>query len=327
MVSPLRHGGALHAATARWGGARADWLDLSTGINPIPTPHASPPPEAWTRLPEVAAERALEAAARRAYHVPDASCIVAAPGTQAILQWLPRLRPAPLDVAVVGPTYAEHARCWALAGHLVREVPEPCEADVLVVVNPNNPDGRERDPASLVDRARVLTVIDEAFRDATPGRSAVPLGRRRTIVLRSLGKFHGLAGLRLGHAIGPAESIAPLAEALGPWAVSGPALDVGAQVLAADPAPVIAGLRARGERLRATLAAHGLEIVGATDFFALVRHPHAGALHEALAGRSILTRPFDGRPEWLRFGQPPEVGFARLDRALGEAPAEMGEGG
>ena len=319
-MSGLRHGGGLDAAMARWGGARDEWIDLSTGINPVATPHAMPPSDAWTRLPDRAAERALEDAARIAYDVPEDAAIVAAPGTQAVLQMLPRLH-APLDVAVIGPTYAEHARCWGLAGHHVRQVDGPVDADVLVVVNPNNPDGRDRDPERLVDRARVLTVVDEAFRDATPERSVVPLGGARTIALKSLGKFHGLAGVRLGHAIGPPGMIEPLRDALGPWAVSGPALHVGTQALLADRAAVVRVLQARRAALDGVLTKHGLDIVGGTAMFALVRDERAPRLFEALAERRILTRPFDDRPDRLRFGLAADDALARLDAALRAALA------
>ena len=314
----LLHGGALDAAVARYGGARADWLDLSTGINPVATPHAPPPSGSWTRLPEAGAERALEEAARRAYGVPDALAVLPVPGTQAALQMLPRLYPS-CDVAVVSPTYTEHARCWALAAHRVRAVPEPTDADVLVACNPNNPDGRDRDPRAVVDRGRVLTVVDEAFRDATPERSAVPLAGERTLVLKSLGKFHGLAGLRLGHAIGPRALTGPLETALGPWAVSGPALHVGREALAADQDATARGLKDRAERLAGMLRAMGVPIVGRTDFFALVRAERAERVHDRLAERHVWTRRFDDHPHWLRIGLPTDDGFDRLAAALREA--------
>ena len=315
----MRHGGDLDAAVARYGGPRDAWLDLSTGINPVATPHTAPPARAWARLPEAADERALDEAARRAYGVPDRLDVLAVPGTQAVLQVLPRLVPRS-DVAVVGPTYSEHARCWRLAGHRVREVSEPEPADVLVVVNPNNPDGCDRDPAALVDRAP-LTVIDEAFRDTRPERSVLRVRNERTVVLKSLGKFHGLAGVRLGHAIGPPSLIEPIRDALGPWAVSGPTLHVGRAALAADQGAIARGLRDRAERLLGILRAMGVPIVGRTDFFALVRVERAELIHDRLAERRIWTRRFDDHPGWLRIGLPGDDGFDRLAAALREALA------
>lgn len=311
----MMHGGALDQAIAQYGGARIEWTDLSTGINPVPTPHTPPPERGWTRLPELADERALERAARAAYGVPDALDIAAAPGTQAILQWLPRLLPRS-DVAIVGPTYGEHARAWSLAGHAVRHVSRPELADVLVVVNPNNPDGVDRPPGDLVDVGKRLTVIDEAFRDTRPELSAVPLAGERTVVLKSLGKFHGLAGARLGHAIGPSALIEPLRDALGPWAVSGPALHVGREVLSRDQALVARDLRDRAARFAGALEATGVQIVGRTDLFVLTRWRDAATVRERLAEDRILTRAFDYRADWLRLGLPQDAIFERIVVAL-----------
>jgi len=235
-LDAIRHGGDLSEARSRAAAVR-DWLDLSTGINP----HAYPAhiaPADLTRLPQRAAGDALLAAARAAYRVPEVAGIVAAPGTQAILQWLPRLVPAE-SVAVVSPTYAEHAAVWARAGAAVTPVATleaARSADVAVVVNPNNPDGRLHRPEDIAAFAAarrgraVALIVDEAFGDLTPHLTAA--GTPKTIVLRSFGKFYGLAGLRLGFAIAPPQVTERIAEALGPWAVSGPALAIGAQALA-----------------------------------------------------------------------------------------------
>ena len=320
-MKPIDHGGALDVAIERWGGERSGWLDLSTGINPVATPFPTPKMYAWTRLPDAGAERALEAAARTAYDVPEELGIVAAPGTQAIIQHLPRMF-EPLDVAVVGPTYAEHARSWEAAGHRVRMVECPADADVLIVVNPNNPDGIDRPADELVDRAGVLTVVDEAFRDASPDRSVVPLRGARTLALKSLGKFHGLAGVRLGHAIGPPSMTEALHDMLGPWAVSGPALQIGEHVLRSDRTAIAAGLGRRRAMLDRVLRDHGLRVVGGTPFFALVEHEEADKLFAGLARRFVLARRFDYRSDWLRFGLPAtDAEFARLAGALADVPS------
>ena len=107
---------------------------------------------AWPRLPSRADEEALEAAARAAYGVPDGAAIVAAPGTQALIQWLPRLAEPGL-ATILGPTYSEHAASWRAAGHEVDALsahpPLPAHARHIVVVNPNNPDGRMLDRTAL----------------------------------------------------------------------------------------------------------------------------------------------------------------------------------
>ena len=232
------HGGNLAAARARFKGAPEPWLDLSTGINPIPYPIPPIPAAAWTRLPEADAVAALEAAAARAYGAADPATVVAAPGTQALIQLLPRLIPA-RDVRILGFTYAEHARCWSRQGATVKTVDRPvglAGADVAVIVNPNNPDGRLVAPDGLAGLARqtprTTFVLDEAFADVLgPAASLVPKLPAKAVILRSFGKTYGLAGLRLGFAVTSRPLAERLREAIGPWAVSGAAIAIGAAAL------------------------------------------------------------------------------------------------
>ena len=237
----MKHGGDLTEAMAQYGGTPAMWLDLSTGINSRPWPVAALPDATWQRLPSGADHDALIAAARDAYGVPADVAVAAAPGSQALIQWLPRLA-APGAIAVIGPTYSEHANAWRNGGREVLALtaidPIPDPARHVVVVNPNNPDGRLLGQDQLVGIATRLQprggwlVIDEAFADLDPACSAVALCRDLpVIVLRSFGKFYGLAGLRLGFAIGPRNLIGPVMEALGPWPCSGPALAIGRSAL------------------------------------------------------------------------------------------------
>jgi len=340
MASPdpkaLQHGGALDAAIARHGGARADWLDLSTGINPSPPPLPKLDPTLWQRLPEGGLEHDALAAARRCYGAPKTAGIVAAPGTQALIAALPRLF-ASTDVAILAPTYSEHALTFAAAGHRVSRF-ERLEAvsgaaRIVVVVNPNNPDGRIFEPAELLalaDRLAAqdgLLVVDEAFADVDASRSlASRTGRDGLLVYRSFGKFFGLAGLRLGFALTTPTLAAQLAERLGTWAVSGPALAIGAALLGNDAlvAETRAGILRQQRRLRTTLAAVGLPLVGGTGLFATVAHPGAHELFAALCRRHILTRPFQTPADWLRFGNPADgAEAARLETALRAALAEI----
>jgi hypothetical protein len=148
------HGGELAAAALRFPQAPRPWLDLSTGINPIPYPVGDLSPECWMRLPGSTDIRSLEDTAALAYGARDAGMVVAAPGAQALIQWLPHLLTA-RRVGILGFTYAEHRARWRAGGAKVETVPhlEALDAfDVAVVVNPNNPDGRvvaQRDAARL----------------------------------------------------------------------------------------------------------------------------------------------------------------------------------
>jgi cobalamin biosynthetic protein CobC len=312
----MKHGGDLAEAIARHGGTRAEWLDLSTGINPRPWSMPKFDQALWHRLPSRADEAALLDAARIAYRVPDAVDVVAAPGTQALIQWLPHLA-APGAVAVVGPTYSEHAQAWHSAGREVMPIGEigelPDQARHFVIVNPNNPDGRIADHAALARAAEHLAarggwlVIDEAFADVDPAISAVDLcASLPVLILRSFGKFFGLAGVRLGFALAAPAITSRISAALGPWGCSGPALAIGTAALRdhawAD--HTRQQLRSEASALEAVLLRAGLQAAGGTSLYRLVRHPHARDLHEQLARQRIWCRRFECADDLLRFGLP-----------------------
>lgn len=228
----------------------------------------------------------------------------------------------------MGPTYGEHAKAWGAAGHRVREAAGLKEAEgaqVVVVVNPNNPDGRLLPPEALLDAARGraarggLLVVDEAFGEECPEHSAAPHLCPGMVVLKSFGKFFGLAGLRLGFALAGEDLAGRIAARLGPWAASGPALAV-ARLALADEAWSTATrerLAAAASRLDAVLTAGGLEVLGGTGLFRLARHDAAAEVYDRLGGAGILVRAFAYRPDALRFGLPAdEAEETRLARAL-----------
>lgn len=313
----VEHGGDLSAIRARFPDAPHPWIDLSTGINPVPYPVPALSAEAWTRLPGRAQEEALIAAAVRRYGVPDPTTIVAAPGTQALIQMLPRLVPQG-QVAILGPTYEEHEICWRRQGHEVSTVThleQAKDAEVVVVVNPDNPTGRLLATDALPSPSKLL-VVDEAFIDLlAPTNSLAGNLPPRTVVLRSFGKTYGLAGLRLGFAIAGHELAERLRGELGPWAVSGPALDIGRAALDDD-----AWLNATAERLTADrqrlddiLLAADFIIKGGTPLFCLAEHPDVPAMVERLGRHGIHVRSFRRQPTWLRFGLPgSDAAFDRL---------------
>jgi cobalamin biosynthetic protein CobC len=320
------HGGALAWAAQTFGIAREQWLDLSTGITPFPYPLPEVADGCFYHLPDAALEQRLYAAAAEYYGVSDAERIAGVPGSQAAIQWLPRLF-ATTCVAILTPTYSEHARSWRHAGHTVCECTDldtiPEEARVIVLANPNNPDGRQFDPQSLLRHTATRSVIvDEAFADVVPELSlAAHAGRSNLIILRSVGKFFGLAGLRLGFVLAPADMALAMRRAVGPWAVSGPAAAIGTVALA-DRAWATAAqerLRQASKRLDAALAQAGITIVGGTPLFRLVSHADASRLFDHLARKGILVRAFADRPTWLRFGIPGhERNIDRLTSALHE---------
>lgn len=323
------HGGDLATAQALFPQAPGPWIDLSTGINPIPYPLPELPLSLWQRLPGKADEAALLAAARAAYRVRSESGVVAAPGTQILIELLPRLVPA-ANVVVLGPTYGEHAPAWRKAGATVRAIAALAEigdANVVVLVNPNNPDGRIVPQEALIELAASLVarggllVVDEAFADFAPEASLLPVLPEGALVLRSFGKAYGLAGLRLGFAVGEPRFTHALQAMLGPWAVAGPALHVGARALGdAEWLSAAGEVRAADSmRLDALLAPLG-RVVGGTVLYRLIETPQASSLFERLGGAGIYVRRFQHDPSRLRFGLPgSDAEWRRLAEALASA--------
>jgi cobalamin biosynthetic protein CobC len=314
------HGGNIDMAQARFGGT--DWIDLSTGINRLPYPLPLLPMQAWTALPTVAATTRLLAAAGAAYG--SQAPMLALPGAQAAIQLIPRLS-APARARILGPTYNEHAATLRAAGWQVDEVSTLSAiegADLAVVVNPNNPDGRCYLREELLRLAAKVgrLVVDESFADSRPDLSlAGKAGQAGLIVLRSFGKFYGLAGVRLGFALGSDSDISALAEMAGPWPVSGPAIAIGEAALSdrSWAEATVARLRAAAPRLDALAQSKGWKLVGGTELFRLYDAPDAAAARDRLGRHQIWTRMFAYSDHWLRLGLPgPEAEWDRLARAL-----------
>ncbi|MGF6220850.1 threonine-phosphate decarboxylase CobD [Pseudomonas frederiksbergensis] len=321
----LEHGGRLRNAALEYGIAEADWLDLSSGLAPWPFPVPDIPLRAWARLPET--DDGLEQAACDYY---GAAQVLPVAGSQMAIQLLPRLRRAG-KVGVLSPCYAEHAQAWRRNGYIVREVLESevdfflDSLDVLVVVNPNNPTGLSLTPARLLDWHSRLAqrggwlVVDEAFMDNTPHLSLAPFANQiGLIVLRSFGKFFGLAGVRLGFVLAERKLLKLLAEQVGPWAVSGPTRVLGQACLTDTDGHTRQRIRTdeAGERLALLLEQYGLKPQGGCALFQWLIIECAEALHEFMARRGILLRLFTHNSS-LRFGLPAdEADWLRLEQAL-----------
>lgn len=316
------HGGNLDQAIARFGRPAAEWIDLSTGINRRPYPVPDLPPHAWNALPTRSDMQALIAAAADCYGTRAAIAPVA--GAQMAIQLIPRLGP-PGKARVLSPTYNEHAASLRSAGWSVTEVPaldDLAGADLAVVVNPNNPDGRSYSPGVLLDLASKVgrLVVDESFADPVPGLSlAAKAGQPGLFLLRSFGKFYGLAGLRLGFVIGNEAEIARLAEMSGPWPVSGAAIAIGRTALAdRDWAEATtARLQTETARLDALAKDADWSLVGGSPLFRLYETGDAAAAQDRIARGGIWTRRFPWSQGWLRLGLPGSAAeWSRLEEAL-----------
>jgi cobalamin biosynthetic protein CobC len=325
----LEHGGRLLAAAQRYGIAPEDWLDLSTGVAPHAYPVPPIPPAVWQRLPED--EDGLAELACRYY---GARQVLPLPGSQAGIQLLPRLK-APGIAAMLEPSYEEYAGAWSAAGHSVQrcsaeELPKAAgAADAVVIGNPNNPAGQRFSRRTLLDLAQQLEVrsgwliVDEAFADAEEKSESLAdiagsTAAGNVVVLRSLGKFFGLAGARVGFAIAAEAILASLAEATGPWAVAHPSRHAARAALADRDWQAAQRVRLQrdGARLHGLLAAAGLGESSGTALFRYLARDDARELHEFFARRGILLRYF-ARPAAVRYGLPAnETEWQRLAATL-----------
>lgn len=325
----IDHGGALDRAMKIYGGNPQDWLDLSTGINPVAYKMPPLPPSLWARLPDQKLVDDTLRAARLYYGVPEGAGGVIGPGSQSLIQLYPTLSEAKV-AEVLSPTYEEHASNLARLGWQVEAVQDFSDigerTSVTVAVNPNNPDGKristdeiERVATLLAGRGGFL-VVDEAFSDTEDGVSCAHLaGMEGLLILKSFGKFFGLAGIRIGFAFGPKSLTERLKVMLGPWAVAGTAMEIARK--AYGDTEGIAELKERIHESRAGLSEVlrecGLKEIGGTALFALIEHPEAGRLYEGLARKHILTRQFAHSPTWLRIGLAAhEVEYWRLSNSL-----------
>ncbi|MEG3638520.1 threonine-phosphate decarboxylase CobD [Magnetococcus sp. PR-3] len=325
-MNALHHGGRLYQAAAEFDIPLTQWLDLSTGIHPQGwRPARSMPDSCWNRLPEE--EDGLLSAAQHYY---GTAHILPIAGSQAAIQTVPRLCGVG-KVGILTPTYAEHAHAWRQAGHQVVEVKGDQvsallpELNVLVVVNPNNPTGTYYSKQQLMAWLQQLSshdgllVVDEAFMDATPEASLLDqVGVPGLVVLRSLGKFFGLAGARVGFCMGPAPWLSRMAEWLGPWTLSHPARWVATGALKDEnwQQRTRQELPKLSHRLMTGLTDAGLTPTGGTGLFQYVRHFQAKQIGYRLAQKGILVRGFES-PSALRFGLPgEEAQWQRFQQAL-----------
>lgn len=310
MKTVRDHGGGIDAARAEFGGARADWLDLSTGINPVPYPVPVIKADAWNALPDRTASSAIDAAARAFWNVPDTAAVVAAPGASALIARIPLLAAAGI-VRIETRTYNEHEAAFRMAGWSVTKD----AVDARVIVSPNNPTGEYW----IGKKDTNLLIIDESFCDLEPHKSRIDLAAcSGVIVLKSFGKFWGLAGARLGFAIGDPTLVSKLADAMGPWPVSGPALQIGATALTDHDWAnrTRARLAIDAARLDQLMLGKGAEIQGGTDLFRLYRVDDAAQWQTRLAKHHIWSRIFPYSKTWLRLGLPAPDRWAQLKAAL-----------
>ncbi len=325
-IGAFRHGGRLREAMAAFPDAPRPWLDLSTGINPEPWSGQRAPADALRRLPDPLELAELETVAARAFGVADPGRVVATSGAEAALRLLPGLIGGG-EVALLAPIYGGHAESWAgSTPNLITSLDDlrALGADVLVLVNPNNPDGRRIERSALAALAAERsdagrwTVVDESFGEVASELSVADLEIDRLVILRSFGKFYGLPGVRLGFLIGNNVFMREFRALLGDWPVGADALAMGLEAYGDDAWKALTRtwLATQASAVDAVLTKAGLKPLGGCDLFRWVEAPDALGLFSRLCAQGVLTRPFADRLDRLRIGLPSRNEFNRFEQVL-----------
>ncbi len=327
-ISAPTHGGRILDAAAHFGIPEEEWLDLSTGISPFSYPVPPLPGSVWQCLPDHQYRKLLCVA----YNYYGSQSLLAAPGSQFFIETLPLLWPTS-KVAILSPTYQEYAYQWSRQGHHVLELTQETierdleQYDVLVVVRPNNPTTEQIDLIQLRDWQQRLAkrggwlIVDEAFiepllADGEPSLIA-PEPLDGLIVLRSVGKFFGLAGIRLGFIWSTPELLAQIEAKQLLWHLSGPTVWAGIHALQDRcwQSRTCEKIRTASTRLQKLLQSKGYNVQNG-GLYCYIPHQQARTIYESLAQRSILVRLFE-QPAALRIGLPAqEADWQRLSTAL-----------
>lgn len=331
----LHHGGRLAQAINQYAIPRTQWLDLSSGVSPWHYPVADIDSSYWNRLPEE--EDGLEQTARQYY---GCNSLLAVAGSQAAIQQLPFIYKAQQQqqqkqqeqrgiagLPLVG--YKEHQKAWQKAGFRIEHYHNTPTAEqlarwqILVVINPNNPTAKLFSQQQLLNfKAQLdggLLVVDEAFADIDESQSVTHLCPMvNVVVLRSIGKFFGLAGVRVGFVLAQSQWLEALAIELGPWTIAGPSRQLCQQALMDKTWQQQQRLRllASSQRLQQVLQPYSSTAVAGTGLFQTLTLTQAATWHHLLCQQGIFTRLTDER-DALRFGLPAnEQQWQRLTQAL-----------
>ena len=308
-----KHGGKLDEAVLQFGGRKSEWMDLSTGINPRPYPFKKVGQRLWERLPDDNDFEDIYKAAHNFWNVPKSSVVLGASGVSSLIAIIPFLNPLS-TVSIQQPTYSEYKLSFERVGYKVLKT----GGEINVIVNPNNPDGKIQEANEILENHKRLTIIDESFCDLYPENSLINLASQPGfIILKSFGKFWGLAGLRLGFAIGRPETVNPIKYALGPWQISGPALSIGCQALQDIKWAEKTRANLYESAIRLDKIMRRYKLIGGTNLYRLYFVTDAKKLFRKLASNKVLIRNFDYNRNWVRIGLPKqEKDWEILEKAL-----------
>jgi cobalamin biosynthetic protein CobC len=344
-VTTLTHGGQLNQMAELYQIPPEQWLDLSTGISPISYPIPEIPLTIWQQLPQPS--KNLLDAAQRYYGTKN---ITATSGSQAIIARLPDLfknnvqeNITNIDVWLPEIGYKEHEKSWCDAGFNIKQYAQLPSADeltqhaIVVVINPNNPTGKlhqQQTLTALLKKIEALSgwlVVDEAFMDVIkPSQSIINLTENKHLfVLRSVGKFFGLAGIRIGFLSANQYWLVRLQQMSSPWEVNGPAQFITEQALSnkswqlAHQDDLVRLSKQLEELLAETFLTsankgdEGVVSISGCGLFKTLIHPQATELFQLFCRQGLYVRLCDEKNA-LRFGVPKQEQLATLTELLAQ---------
>ena len=318
------HGGDLDIALAKYGGHLKDWLDLSTGINRISYPWKLKNDISLQNLPRKKTIENLSLAASKTLKMDKGTLTLSVGGAQSAIQFLPLLFRGNNSVKILSPTYNEYENCFRNFGFNIEKVynfSDLKEAQIAIVVNPNNPTGKwytEQELETLSKKVEYL-IIDQSFHSIS-SRKTQKL-KKNIIRINSFGKFFGLAGIRLGFVSGPFEIIKSLEKLVGPWQVSNFALDIGLQALTDSKWIFTAEktLMQSSQNLKDLFVPVNWKLIGDTFLFHTYSTENAKKIEEQFAMEQIWIRTFDYSDKWVRIGIPgKEEEWERIKKVIGK---------
>ena len=312
------HGGDIDNAIKKYGGNKDDWIDLSTGINPNHYPYKLINIRELQNLPYKNDIDNLNKLAKKYFQT--TACVRAVSGAQGGINILPFLLPNK-TVSILSPTYNEYQNVFSNSLKKiinVKNLSELKKSQIAIICNPNNPDGKlySNDNLLKISKSVEYLIIDESFIDQYPRKSLSHKLDDQTniLILRSFGKFFGLAGIRLGFLISNKEIDKKIQFLIGNWPISNVAINVASKALIDHVwiMNTISFLKEGSYFLDCLASEINWKVVGGTNLYRLYETPNAHDAQNKLANFKIWSRRFSYSKKWIRLGIPRKKDFKKV---------------
>ena len=321
----IEHGGNLDKAISFYGGKESEWIDLSTGINPNSYPIPKLSISDWRSLPTKTEIKDLESIIKSKQKI--SSEIIMVPGAQMAINFLPfLLKGEGTEVRILTPTYNEYNYCFTNTGFKVnscQKFNQLFNSDIAIIVNPNNPDGKIYEINELFELSKSvkILIVDESFIDSVECDSIVNQLNEdvsNIIVIRSFGKFFGLAGLRLGYVFSGKEIIRKFKRFFGPWQISKMSVKIATIAFSDDVwiKKTKNNLNEKANAIDNLMKKINWKITGGTNLFRLYSTSNSDLAQKLLAEKFIWSRKFSYSKKWIRLGIPNERDFKKLKKIV-----------